>query len=441
MMYVSTRSDAAPVSFRAALAAGIAPDGGLYVPAAWPEPTAADRWQELAAQGVPALATELLAPFVSGELSRAELQALLADALSFPFPVRRLCDRIDVLELFHGPTLAFKDTGARVMARLAARLDSGDERPLTVLVATSGDTGGAVASAFHGVPGTRVVVLFPKGQVSPRQERQMTTLGGNVTALAVRGSFDDCQRLAKAAFADPELARRHRLTSANSINLGRLLPQMVYHAVGALENRGAEAGGGSDLLVCVPSGNFGNLCAGLWAKRLGIPITGFVAATNANDVVPQWFASGHFAPRGSVATIANAMDVGHPSNVERIRWTYRDDLAAIRRDVVHTESFDDEAIRGAIVRAHRDHGAVLCPHTACGLLALERALVERPTASGLLLATAHPAKFAEVVEPLIGEQPLPAALAAALEKQSLAVEIGADLSALAGAIDGSWLRD
>jgi threonine synthase len=437
MRYVSTRGGAEPVTFRAALAAGIAPDGGLYVPEHWPEPVSLERWQELGGEGVAALATELLAPFVGDEIGRGELEALLGDALAFPFPVRRLSDRIDVLELFHGPTLAFKDTGARVMARLAARLDAGDGRPLTVLVATSGDTGGAVASAFHGVPGTRVVVLFPKGQVSPRQERQMTTLGGNVTALAVRGTFDDCQRLVKAAFADPELSQRHRLTSANSINLGRLLPQMVYHAVGAL----THAEPGSDRLVCVPSGNFGNLCAGLWAKRLGLPIAGFVAATNANDVVPEWFASGHFAPRASVATIANAMDVGHPSNVERIRWTYCDDLAAIRRDVVHTESFDDEAIRGAIVRAHRDHGAVLCPHTACGLLALERALVERPTARGLLLATAHPAKFAEVVESLIGEQPLPAALAAALEKQSLAVEIGADLSALAGAIDGSWLRD
>lgn len=434
MRFVSTRASAetnASVDFATALGRGLAPDGGLYVPEALPPAIPRATLEAAFDAGLGRLATVLLAPFVGDALAEPELEALLTDALDFPVPLVPLAPGIDTLELFHGPTLAFKDTGARVMARLAARLDqaqdSGDDRPLTVLVATSGDTGSAVASAFHGVPGTRVVVLFPLGQVSPRQERQMTTLGGNVVALAVRGTFDDCQRLAKAAFRDPDLTVRHRLTSANSINLGRLLPQMVYHTAGAIAARRKQADG--RLLVCVPSGNFGNLCAGLWARALGAPIDGFVAGTNNNDVVPEWFSTGKLRPRPSVATIANAMDVGDPSNVERIRWSVGDNLDALRELVV-TSAHDDEAIRVAIARAFRDHGAVLCPHTACGLLALEAALASDPDAHGLLLATAHPAKFAEVVEPLVGPLALPPALAAALAKPSLAVEVDADLASV-----------
>jgi len=322
------------------------------------------------------------------------------EALDFPLPLVPLADRVHVLELFHGPTGAFKDVGARFLARALAATRAAREE-ITVLTATSGDTGGAVAHAFHGVTGTQVVILFPLGQVSPLQERQFTSLGGNVSAVGVRGTFDDCQRLVKEAFADRDLAGRLGLTSANSINIGRLLPQVFYYFYAA-----AQLSGSAEILVSVPSGNFGNLAAGLLAKRLGAPVTRFVAATNANDVVPEYLETGRFVSRPSVRTISSAMDVGNPSNFERIHSLYDRDVTRLRRDVAG-RAYDDDATRRCMADTFRRHGYLLDPHSAVGMLALQDEMRQRPGVAGIVLGTAHPAKFADVVESAIGHPVVP----------------------------------
>jgi threonine synthase len=355
------------------------------------------------------------------------MNAVVRDALGFPIPLVQITDRTWVLELFHGPTLAFKDVGARVQARLLHHFTDGT--PLTILVATSGDTGSAVAQAFHRVPDSRVVVLYPEGKVSDVQEAQMASLGDNVTALAVQGTFDDCQRLVKQAFADDELRRHVWLTPANSINLGRLLPQVFYYFVLS----GGPATGGPSKgapIVSVPSGNFGNLTAGLIAKRIGLPIRRFVAATNVNDSVPVYLKSGHYEPRPSIATVANAMDVGAPSNFERVQALYGSDLAALRQDV-EGFAYGDARIVAEIAGVHRRHGYVLDPHSAIAWMALQDALTEDPTAHGVFLATAHPAKFREIVEPAIGEPvPLPPELADAMSRPRKSISMPAEYSAL-----------
>lgn len=426
MRFVSTAAAAspdtaspvtAPTDLATAIFTGLAADGGLYLPESLPAaPKSAFVNAEL---DLADRASLLLDPFLEA-LEPPVRRTLLASALDFPVPLVELEDGIFVLELFHGPTCAFKDVGARTLARLMAALrrDGDDPRATvaadettgpettgpetTVLVATSGDTGSAVAQAFAGVEGTRVAVLYPHERISPLQEKQMATLGGNVMAIAVDGSFDDCQRLVKAAFRDPALTDL-RLTSANSINIGRLLPQMVYYADAAsrLANR--------SILWSVPSGNFGNLTAGLMARRMGLPARGFVAATNANDVVPAYLRSGVFDPRPSSRTMSSAMDVGDPSNLARIRALFDDDRDAIRRQIVVAESFSDEATASAIRDVERRSGYVLDPHTAVGYLGL-RAARERLGGSrldagpdaGVVLATAHPIKFREHVEPIIG---------------------------------------
>ena len=410
MRYLSTRGQSPAVDAATALFQGLAPDGGLYLPEQL-EPLPAAFFQQLADHDLADNGGRLLAPLLA-EVPPPELRRLLAEALNFPLPLVQLEDDLYLLELFHGPTLAFKDVGARFMARLMAWFLRRDEPPLTVLTATSGDTGGAVAQAFEGVPGTRVAVLYPRGRVSPLQERQFATLGGNVQALAVDGSFDDCQRLVKAAFSDPELAGHLRLTSANSINIGRLLPQMLYY-LHALAQLPADA---PPALFITPSGNFGNLTAGLMARRLGLPCVGFVAATNANDTVPEYLDSGRFRPRPSVATLSSAMDVGNPSNFERILALAGGDLEALRREL-HGSRHDDAATREAIREVHRRYGRILDPHTAVGYLGWRQARAEVPGRhTGIILATAHPAKFREHVEPLLGSQlPLPPALARGLQ--------------------------
>jgi threonine synthase len=371
---------------------------------------------------------------IENEIPRTALEKIVARAIDFPIPLVPV-GHAHALELFHGPTFAFKDVGARLMARLMAHFVAPGDR-FTVLVATSGDTGSAVAQAFAGVPGARVIVLFPEGQVSAVQEAQFTTLGGNVEAVAVQGTFDDCQRMVKAAFADADLRLRLRLTSANSINVGRLLPQICYYAwasiasvpttdVVALPEERSPAPSVEHQqpssverrlqpsrpsgVFSVPSGNFGNLTAGLIAKRLGFPIDRFIAATNINDVVPEYLASGQYVPRPSVRTIANAMDVGAPSNFERIRALYGDDVEHLRKDV-HGVAFEDETVRRAIGEVFERYGYVLDPHSAIAWLGLGGE-------PGIFLATAHPAKFRDVVEPAIGQRiELPAALREALDR-------------------------
>jgi threonine synthase len=376
-----------------------------------------------------------------GELDATTHEAVVVEALNFPIPLVEVEPGIFALELFHGPTLAFKDVGARTMARLMASLDTGDD-PLTVLAATSGDTGSAVAHAFHGVPHTRVVVLYPDGRVSPTQEAQLTMFNsedGNVRAYAVAGSFDDCHRLTREVFGDAGLRRRVRLTSANSVNIGRLLPQMVYyfHAVAQVAVLGhvrlTPASSSPGITVCTPSGNFGNLTAGLMARRAGLPIKRFVAATNVNDVVPQYLATGRFAPRPSVPTIANAMDVGNPSNFERMSWLYSGDLEAMRRDIAGSRH-DDNEVLAAIKRVCDERGYLLDPHSAIAYLGLKASL-ESNGEIGIFLATAHPAKFGEIVEPAIGRPAdIPVPLAEALAQPRHILRMPASLDAVVGAL-------
>ncbi|MDA8017198.1 MAG: threonine synthase [Thermoanaerobaculia bacterium] len=436
MRYVSTKNPTGPTfSLAEGLRLGPAPDGGLLVPVRRPE-LGDTFWRDHPGRSLSDTALAVMSALVGDALPTEVLRRLLDDALDFPLPLHRVTERVALLELFHGPTLAFKDVGARTLARLLPATAGGEEvADSLVVVATSGDTGGAVAQAFHGVEGTRVAILYPDGQVSPVQERQFTTLGGNVHAFAVDGTFDDCQRLVKAAFADRELRRSLGLTSANSINLGRLLPQAVYyaHAVAQLLTSAPDR---SPIFV-VPSGNFGNLTAGLLARRLGLDRFGasFVAATNANDVVPRYLAEGVYSPRDSVRTLSNAMDVGDPSNLARIRHLYGDDVAALRRDV-RGVVVDDEMTQQTIRRVDRDHGVLLDPHTAVGWHAAETVVqTQGDDAVAIVLATAHPAKFAEVVEPVVGRQiEMPERLARHLHQEVKSVRLSPEIDHLRDAL-------
>lgn len=419
--FTSTRGGAS-VSFTEALFRGLAPDGGLYLPHGClsleaPGPSPSTTFSETALWAGRRL--------LDGAITEDRLAWVVERAFDFPVPLVELEDDVLVLELFHGPSLAFKDVGARFMAQAMAELGGRGGRH-TVLVATSGDTGSAVARAFLGLEGYRVVVLFPSGGISERQRRQMTTLGENVTAVAVDGSFDDCQRLAKAAFSDEELRVRHGLTSANSINVGRLIPQAFYyiHAVAAL---GWREPGPS---FVVPSGNLGNLTGGLLARRLGMPAARFLAASNRNHVFPDFLASGTYEPRPSVATISNAMDVGDPSNFERIRSLYSDDPTGLTADVAGAWCSDDET-RACIAETHRRTGYVLDPHTAVAYRALQE-WEERPEGPAVVLATAHPAKFPEVVEAAIERAvEVPESLENALAGQEHSTSMAPSLAALA----------
>jgi threonine synthase len=379
--YVSTRGDAPETSLREALFRGLAPDGGLYMPSHLPRLSLEDL-ARLREMDWPGTATFLARRLLTGALPADAAESVVINALDFPLPLTRLTPRIWVLDLSRGPTLAFKDVGARFMARLMAHLRGDEAGPLTILTATSGDTGGAVAHAFLRLPGIRVVVLFPEGKVSTRQERQFSTLGENVQTIAVKGDFDDCQRMAKDAFQDPEIRSAISLSSANSINIGRFLPQSFYfvRAWGEIRSRrekGREAPGPtsppSQILFSVPSGNFGNLAAGLMARAMGLPDVAFLAATNANDGVPRLLKTGRFRPRPSLRTLSTAMDVGNPSNLDRILHLYHRDLNRLRRDLVGTSVTDAET-RATIRRVYQEHGHVLDPHTAVGFTALEREL-------------------------------------------------------------------
>ncbi|MFB9066872.1 threonine synthase [Pseudofulvimonas gallinarii] len=418
--YVSTRGGSPAVGLSAAIAAGLAADGGLYVPAHFLRAPL----DALAGAGDLAdTASALLSPFFSGDPLAADLPAIARAALDFPVPLRALRgdDSAWLLELFHGPTAAFKDVGARFLAEVLARLP--DAAPLrTVLVATSGDTGAAVAAAFHRRPGFRVVILYPDGRVSPRQAHQLGAFGDNVLALRVQGSFDDCQALVKQAFSDVGLRARAPLLSANSISLGRFLPQMGYYTLAAFAQQRA---GGPPLNFIVPTGNLGNACAALMAKSMGVPIGTVALACNANRTLPDFLAGADYTPRASVATLANAMDVGAPSNIERLRWLYPDAVAL--RAAVPAASFDDAQIRGQIVRAEREHGVAVCPHTACGLAMLARLRERGDTRPWAIAATAHPAKFDSIVEPLLQRAvPVPPALASLLERPAQADPLAAD---------------
>ncbi|HET9106320.1 MAG TPA: threonine synthase [Steroidobacteraceae bacterium] len=430
MRFRSTRDAQLTAGFAEALAQGLAPDGGLYVPTEWPRVQAG---AFPVRESLPATGARLLALFAAGDPLAEPLPQISAEAFNFPAPLVALggTGRLAVLELFHGPTAAFKDFGARFLAASLARLRAPASRPLTILVATSGDTGGAVAAAFHGRPGIEVAVLFPKGLVSPTQERQLTCWGGNVRSFAVRGTFDDCQRLVKQAFLDRRWQEERALSSANSINLGRLLPQAVYYAAASLAVLRCH---GEPASFVIPSGNLGNAVACIWARRLGLPIAQVVLAHNANRTVPDFLDTGEWQPRASVPTLASAMDVGNPSNMERLRALYPQ-LSEIR-SAVSACAVEDEAIRARIRQGYQELGQVWCPHTATAAEAYARLPAERrDSGRWVLVSTAHPAKFREIVEPLIGRDvAMPESLAKLFARPSECTEIDADLESLRDAL-------
>ncbi len=431
MTYSSTRGDRTEVTLSDAIARGLAPDGGLYVPRELPRIDAAALG---AGRGLPALARVALRGFFEGDRLAGRLAEIADAALDLPAPttpIEASEDPLFALELYHGPTAAFKDFGARFLAESLERMRAPQEERLTILVATSGDTGGAVAAAFHRRPWVRVVILYPKGLVSPRQEQQLTCWGENVESLRVAGTFDDCQRLVKEAFVDRELARRHRFSSANSINIGRLLPQMVYYVASSLE---VERATGQRANYVIPAGNLGNAFAAVWARELGLPIERIVLAHNANRTVPDYLATGDWRPRPSIATLASAMDVGNPSNMERLRALYPE--FATLRSRITAESIDDAAIRERIVADHRRYHRVWCPHTAAAAECYARLPAsERRGRPWVLVATAHPAKFNEIVEPLV-DAPIdvPQSLARLLSLPRRVTDIAPTLGALADAI-------
>jgi len=423
MRYLSTRGRGLPETIGPALAAGLAPDGGLFVPEAMPL-FRADAFG--GREPLATLAAGLLEPFFLGDGLAKSLPGIAAESLEIVTPMRAIESRTWLFELFHGPTAAFKDFGARFLAACLAHLPTPGSRVRTVLVATSGDTGAAVAAAFHKRPGFRVVILYPDGRVSPRQAHQLGCFDTNVHALRVQGSFDDCQSLVKQALGDPLLKPSLPLTSANSISLGRLLPQITYYAHAALAHWLAH---GRRLNFVIPTGNLGNALACVYARAGGLPVGDIVLATNANRVLPDFFAGGAYTPRPSVATLANAMDVGAPSNFERLRWIYADDDAL--RKALDAEAADDDAIRNEIRASESRYGALVCPHTATATAVLGRMRARGDRRDFAIVATAHPAKFEEVIEPLIGRKiDVPPALAALLERPSRSEPIAANYTAL-----------
>lgn len=437
MRYFSTRGGQ-ETDLIGALTQGLARDGGLFVPETLPhftpEDFRGDRFEEIAA--------ELLRPFFAGSPLEPMLPEICADALDFPVRLERLQSEpnlLSVLELFHGPTAAFKDVGARFLAATMERaltLASGsDGRPLTILVATSGDTGSAVAAAFHGRSGMRVGILYPKGQVSPRQEHQLTCWDGNVRAFEVDGAFDDCQALLKSALTDGSLGRQHRLSAANSINMGRLLPQVAYHAAASLwhwRRHGVAAS------FIVPTGNLGNGLASVWARAMGLPIGDIVFAVNANRTIPEYLATGEWQPRPSLRTLASAMDVGNPSNMERLRHLLPD--FAELRESVDAYPVDDESIKTQIAKDDARFSRVWCPHTATGFWVYDHLPESHRSGSAwIVCATAHAAKFESITEAAAGHAvDVPPSLAALLARPTQKVGLAADLEALRAELD-EWV--
>lgn len=423
MKFASTRGTSSPATLSAALIAGLAGDGGLYVPDSLPTFAVADFADDVT---LAAITTRLLAPFFADDALADELPAICAEAFDFPVTLKPLAvAQTSVLELFHGPTAAFKDFGARFLAACMRRLRRQGGHGLTILVATSGDTGAAVAGAFHGLEGLNVVILYPDGRVSPRQAHQLGCFGDNVLALRVAGSFDDCQRLVKQALNDTDLQSRVPLSSANSISLGRLLPQMSYYAYASLLRWRAR---GEALNFVIPTGNLGNAMAAILARACGLPIGRIALATNANRVLPTFFDGGDYVPQPSIATLANAMDVGAPSNFERLRWLYPDDR--LMRAAFDVHAVDDEQIRMTIRSGPARYGEVFCPHTACAVRVLEDVREHGVDGHWAIVATAHPAKFEQIVEPLVGHAvSAPAALAALLARSAHAEPLAAHYAA------------
>ena len=425
MNYYSTQHQAPLATLEKAVVKGLAEDRGLYMPERI-NPLPASFFEEIDRLTFHQIATRVAEAFFGEDIPADTLQQIVCDTLSFDVPAVRVTDRIYSLELFHGPTLAFKDVGARFMARLLGHYSNKahDSRLVNVLVATSGDTGSAVANGFLGVEGVHVYVLYPKGKVSPIQECQFTTLGRNITALEVDGVFDDCQALVKSAFMDADLNAHMKLTSANSINVARFLPQSFYYFYAYAQMK--ALGLADRLVVCVPSGNFGNICSALFGKRMGLPVHRFIAANNANDIFYQYLLTGQYSPRPSTQTIANAMDVGDPSNFARILDLYGHSHEAICNDISGA-TYSDSQIADTLRTCLRQTGYQLDPHGACGYRALQEGLREGET--GIFLETAHPAKFKDTVE-AITHQPIaiPERLQAFMQGTKQSIAIGKDFN-------------
>ncbi|SHJ12047.1 threonine synthase [Pseudozobellia thermophila] len=418
MEFYSLNKQAPPVSFKEAVIRGIAPDRGLYFPESiTPLPDSFfDRIEDLSPTEI---AFNAIHQFVSDDIPNEALKNILANTLDFEFPVVEIEENVATLELFHGPTMAFKDVGARFMAQCLGYFSRNEDTQVTVLVATSGDTGGAVANGFLGVEGVKVVILYPNGKVSDIQERQLTTLGQNITALKVDGTFDDCQKMVKTAFLDDGILEKMQLTSANSINVARWLPQLFYFLF-AYKQAKAK---GKEIVFSIPSGNFGNICAGMVAQKLGMPVKHFVAATNVNDTVPQFMRTNTYSPKPSTATISNAMDVGDPSNFVRIRHLYDDDFEKLKENL-SSYSFDDQQTRAAMLKIFKEDGYVADPHGAVGYLGLKTYLEDHPDTYGIFLETAHPVKFLDVVEETIGEQvDIPPQIQKVMDREKKSIEI------------------
>ncbi|HWJ35783.1 MAG TPA: threonine synthase [Steroidobacteraceae bacterium] len=431
LRFASSRGASPDVTVSEAIRQGLAPDGGLYVPTRLP---AVDVASFAGLTRLPEIASSSLSGFFDGDRLQPQLEQIADAALNIDAPTTPVtpCEnRLFALELFHGPTAAFKDFGARFLAESLQRLEAGSAQPLTILVATSGDTGGAVAAAFHLRPWVRVVILYPKGLVSPRQEQQLTCWGDNVISLRIDGTFDDCQRLVKEAFVDSALSAKHRFSSANSINIGRLLPQMVYYIASSLD---VERRTGAKPSYIIPAGNLGNAFAAVWARALGFPIGRIILAHNANRTVPDYLKGGVWQPRSSIPTLASAMDVGNPSNMERIRALYS--TVDSIREQFRAESVDDDTIRTRIGEDFMQYGREWCPHTATAAEVYSRlSAEERRDHPWVVVATAHPAKFNEVVEPIIGKTiDIPESLDRLLRLPRHFVDLPPTLQAVAAAL-------
>jgi len=427
MRYYSLKNPTITTDFKTAVINGIAPDRGLYFPNEIPR-LAPSFFDQIETMDVHQMAVEIMTPFVSGEIPKDILEQIIKKTLDFDFPIVPLATNIGILELFQGPTLAFKDVGARFMAQCLGYFNHEENnQEITVLVATSGDTGGAVANGFLGVKGIKVVILYPKGKVSDVQERQLTTLGENITALEVDGVFDDCQEMVKNAFLDSEINSKRKLTSANSINIARWLPQMLYYFIAYKKLKKQN----KTLVFSVPSGNFGNICAGMIAQQMGVPIDHFIASTNVNDTVPAYLESKEYSPKPTVATISNAMDVSDPSNFVRIQKIYENNFSLLSNHL-SAYRFTDIETRAAIESIYVDSGYIADPHGAVGYLGLKKYLEKNPEKYGLFLETAHPVKFLDTVESSLNiKVPVPERIKVLFtkEKQRISISDYTDLKA------------
>lgn len=425
MNYYSTNKQSPVTSFKEATIRGQAPDKGLYFPASVPQ-VESDLVAVISGYSNEEIAFRVIKPYVGNEIPEEHLWKIVSETVNFPIPLVKVNDRISSLELFHGPTLAFKDIGARFMSRCLGYFVKDDKRKVTVLVATSGDTGGAVANGFYDVEGVEVVILYPSGKVSPVQEKQLTTLGKNIHALEVKGTFDDCQAMVKQAFTDHDLNSKLFLTSANSINVARWLPQQFYYFFAYKQWADKE----QPPVISVPSGNFGNICAGMLAMQSGLPVNHFIAACNVNDIVSRYLETGKLEPKIAVATLSNAMDVGNPSNFVRILELFQNEFPALSSQLSSATITDEETME-TITSVFKDHNYLLDPHGAVGYLALSRYLSAHPLSTGIFLETAHPVKFPAAVEEAAGVSiPIPVSLVPLMKIEKKSLLIDADYSHL-----------